>query len=36
VATVIFGVIDVRRALSNPESTAVEIGGTAMAGAGDD
>jgi carbon starvation protein CstA len=36
VATVIYGVIDSRRALSNPKSTAAEIGGTAMAGAGDD
>jgi carbon starvation protein len=33
-ATVIYGVIDIRKALGNVKSTAVEIGGAAMAGAG--
>ena len=33
-ATVIYAVIDVRKALGNAKSTAVEIGGAAMAGSG--
>jgi carbon starvation protein len=33
-ATVIYAVIDVRKALGNARSTAVEIGGAAMAGSG--
>jgi carbon starvation protein len=36
VATVIYGVIDARRALSSAKSTVVEVGGAAMVGAGDD
>ncbi len=35
-ATLIYAVIDVRKALGNSKSTAVEIGGAAMAGAGVD
>ncbi len=35
-ATVIYAVIEVRKALGSAKSTAVEIGGAAMAGAGDD
>jgi carbon starvation protein len=37
VTVVIYGIIDVRRALSNKTSTVVEVGGgIAMAGSGDD
>ena len=36
VATVIYGVIDARRAMSSARSTVVEVGGAAMVEAGDD
>jgi len=36
VTVVIYGIIDVRRALGNRNSTVVEVGGAAMAGGGDD
>jgi carbon starvation protein len=36
VATVIYGFIDTRRALGSSSSTAIEIGGAALAGGGDD
>jgi carbon starvation protein len=34
--TVIYGIISVRRALGDPRNTAIEIGGAALAGGGDD
>jgi carbon starvation protein len=36
VVTVLYGIINTRRALGNPRNTALEIGGAALAGGGDD
>jgi carbon starvation protein len=36
VLTVVYGFIDTRKALGDPRSTAIEVGGVALAGGGDD